>query len=380
MKTIKVIESILLVFTLVTAFHLPGFADELIVTETGNVGIGTTTPSTKLSLGTPVQSRELSLHDSTSDWYGFGIQSYQLRLQVGNTNARFSFLAGDSNEVMTIKGNGNVGIGTSNPRVTVDVPNNLDVQGGLYLGRTGAYNGTINTDDSLFINIDANNDQVNSRFQIGTNSPNSTGGATPLLTVIDNGNVGIGTTTPQRKLEVTGSAKISDKIGTFGFDPNSGYPYLWGGGVHTWDVYAEGSVGVGTSGSLTAYMSRDGAISAVRYNTTSDARYKEDIKTLDGSLEKISLLRGVTYNWADKSRGKDRQVGVIAQEVEQVFPELVSTNEQGFKSVEYSKLVAPLIEAVKELKAQNDQLASENQSLKSSLNDIMARLDALEKK
>jgi hypothetical protein len=87
----------------------------------GNVGLGISNPSTKLSFGTSVQSKLLSLYDDPNDWYGLGIQGYQMRLQVGTANARFSFYAGDNAELMTIKGNGNVGIGTTSPNQKLTV-------------------------------------------------------------------------------------------------------------------------------------------------------------------------------------------------------------------------------------------------------------------
>jgi hypothetical protein len=87
----------------------------------GNVGLGVSSPSTKLSFGASVQARLLSLYDQPTDWYGFGIQGYQMRLQVGTANARFSFFAGDNSEVMTVQGSGNVGIGTTSPNQKLTV-------------------------------------------------------------------------------------------------------------------------------------------------------------------------------------------------------------------------------------------------------------------
>jgi hypothetical protein len=111
---------------------------------------------------------------------------------------------------------------------------------------------------------------------------------------------------------------------------------------------------------------------------SSDQRWKKDIKTLDNSLSKIAALRGVSYQWRqdefpDKNFSKGAQIGVIAQEIEQIFPELVSEDDQGYKSVSYASLVAPLIEAVKALKQQNE-------SQQAAIDDLAARLDALENK
>ena len=82
---------------------------------------------------------------------------------------------------------------------------------------------------------------------------------------------------------------------------------------------------------------------------TSDARLKKDILTIPDALTRIMQLRGVGFRWMDqeKDAAMGPQLGVIAQEVEAVFPEAVLQNKEGFKAVAYSKLVAPLIEAVK---------------------------------
>ncbi|OXL37723.1 hypothetical protein CA284_19790 [Enterobacter mori] len=76
----------------------------------------------------------------------------------------------------------------------------------------------------------------------------------------------------------------------------------------------------------------------------SDESLKEDIRPLEGSLDKILKLEGVSYTWKEN---KSQDVGLIAQNVEKVYPELVKT-EGGKKQVDYQKLVAPLIEAVRE--------------------------------
>ena len=93
---------------------------------------------------------------------------------------------------------------------------------------------------------------------------------------------------------------------------------------------------------------------------TSDESLKQNIRPLDDALERISQLTGVAYDWRDDVREAEvypgPQIGVLGQEVEAVFPELVSTDSRGYKYVRYQKLVAPLIEAVKELKAQNEAL------------------------
>jgi len=89
----------------------------------------------------------------------------------------------------------------------------------------------------------------------------------------------------------------------------------------------------------------------------SDARLKSDIKTIEGGLEKVLQLRGVTYIRDDNKDG-GQQIGVIAQEVEEIIPQVVKTadDEMGTKSVDYGRITAVLIESIKELKAEIDEL------------------------
>jgi hypothetical protein len=88
-------------------------------------------------------------------------------------------------------------------------------------------------------------------------------------------------------------------------------------------------------------------------NSVSDVRTKENIETVENGLDLVSQLRGVWYN---KIGEEDRKVGVIAQEVEEVLPEVVHTDTEGMKAVDYGKMVGVLIEAIKELKQEIDEL------------------------
>ena len=83
----------------------------------------------------------------------------------------------------------------------------------------------------------------------------------------------------------------------------------------------------------------------------SDRRWKENIVKIDSALEKISLLEGVTYNWKDREeKGEERQIGLIAQDVEKAFPEAVKKDNEGYMSLNYDGLVGALVEGIKELK------------------------------
>jgi hypothetical protein len=87
--------------------------------------------------------------------------------------------------------------------------------------------------------------------------------------------------------------------------------------------------------------------------SVSDVRVKENVATIDSALNKVSNLRGVYYN---KIGETERKLGVIAQEVEAIIPEVVNSDSEGMKSVAYANMVGLLIEAIKELKAEIDMM------------------------
>lgn len=89
------------------------------------------------------------------------------------------------------------------------------------------------------------------------------------------------------------------------------------------------------------------------FNSTSDCRCKDNITTVDNAYCKIGSIRGVNYNWKDSGK---YTLGVIAQEVEEAFPELVTTDEDGFKAVNYNGLVGVLVETVKCLQGKVEEL------------------------
>jgi hypothetical protein len=87
--------------------------------------------------------------------------------------------------------------------------------------------------------------------------------------------------------------------------------------------------------------------------TPSDERLKENIHTITDPIAKVCALRGVSY---DLIKDQKKQIGVIAQEVEQVIPEVVADIPDGYKGVHYGNLVGLLIEAIKEQQKQIDEL------------------------
>lgn len=98
----------------------------------------------------------------------------------------------------------------------------------------------------------------------------------------------------------------------------------------------------------------DTRVETSRLQGVSDMRLKKDIKKIENATEKLNKINGYTYTWRDKKDfpgqavGEGKDIGVIAQEMEKVFPETVLTNEHGYKSVNYNALIPVLIEALKE--------------------------------
>ncbi len=143
--------------------------------------------------------------------------------------------------------------------------------------------------------------------------------------------------------------------------PNGSYVYLWGDG----------------HGDFTSF------VSATSFNQTSDKRFKKDVNKIQGALEKLEKLNGYTYFWNREAKSvkgindDSEQIGVLAQEIEAVFPQLVNTDKEGYKSVNYGAMTAILIEAVKELNAEITMLKSENKVLKAEASNAKVLEDRL---
>jgi hypothetical protein len=137
-----------------------------------------------------------------------------------------------------------------------------------------------------------------------------------------------------------------------------------GGGTTYWtqsgtDLYPNDNnwnVGIGMS-SPTYKLHVGGRIKTNAVNESSDKRLKTDIHAIDNALDKVLKMNGVTYEWRisefpEMGFDEGLQYGLIAQELEQIVPELVGTDNEGWKSIEYSHLVPLLIEALKEQQSQ----------------------------
>lgn len=124
-------------------------------------------------------------------------------------------------------------------------------------------------------------------------------------------------------------------------------------------------------------IDKDGNVTAKKFNESSDMRLKTNINTMTGALDNVLKLRGVTFNWKESSNNR-LQYGFIAQEMEKVFPDLVGTDSNGFKTINYSGVIPVLTEAIKTQQEEIESLKSENEQLKSTLEQLLKRVEALE--
>jgi hypothetical protein len=208
-------------------------------------------------------------------------------------------------------------------------------------------------------------------------------------TSVDDPKIGIGTDTPSEPLVIgnnlayypgnmlvvgnntpdsyAGLALGEDEDNRFYmcYDNSNDYVYMGSkiGGVYYSNnlVLRTGKVGIGiNSPSEELHVVGDICYTGT-IGTCSDRRYKKNIAPIPGALEKISRLRGVKFNWNQDGFPENRfsdeeQVGLIAQEVMEVFPQVVSQDDNGYYNIDYTKFAPLLINAVKELKAENEEL------------------------
>ncbi|ACT94555.1 tail fiber domain-containing protein [Dyadobacter fermentans] len=217
-------------------------------------------------------------------------------------------------------------------------------------------------------------------FQIGNGT--AFNNLSNAFTVLRNGYVGIGNESimPSHILDVGGRARMRhngstagiyfdnsqhNSVGFVGMSGDNSIGFYIG---NDWKLQVYGNGGTLINGNLGV----NGIISE-----SSDRRLKRDFSPLSTSFEKLSKLEGYHYYWKDKERDQSLQTGLIAQDVETLFPELVKTDAKGFKSLNYTGLIPHLIESVKTLAALNAKLGSENAGIKSENVAIQALLAAL---
>ena len=177
----------------------------------------------------------------------------------------------------------------------------------------------------------------------------NTGGATNGL-IVQYGNTGFASTSPSARVSITGAGTGTGRAFAISNSSNA----------EKFVVLDNGTVAINKV--IPAYtLDVNGTVGATAYYYTSDRNLKTRIQPISGALESILRLEGVSFTW---KRDGTKSLGLIAQDVEQVYPELVHEAEDGTKSVKYGNLVAPLIEAVKEQQQQIDALKAEIEAFK----------------
>jgi hypothetical protein len=147
------------------------------------------------------------------------------------------------------------------------------------------------------------------------------------------------------------------------------------GPVHAMVIKESGNVGIGTSTPAEKLQVNGNICYTGSIASCSDARYKREVATIPNSLDKVTQMRGVHYKWKqDEFPELDfddkAHLGFIAQDVEALFPEMVLTDDNGYKSVDYSRLTPVLVEAIKE---QQQMLTSQQ----AELDELRAMIEML---
>ena len=295
------------------------------VLKNGNIGIGTSAPGYLLNFPNALGDK-ISLWGNSGAHYGFGIQSNALQIHTDVVNSDVVFGHGSSaslTETMRVKGNGRVGIGTNSPAFKLDVADRIRIRTGSGGETAGLWlNKADNTAVVSFIGMYSDS-------YVGIYS--ELGASWNFLMNLYNGNIGIGIT-PTQKLHVSGN------------------------GLFTGTVTASCGVLV-----------------------CSDIRYKTNIRPLSNSLSNVLALRGIYYDWnkevfPEKHFDDRSQIGFAAQDLEKIYPEMVHTDEEGFKTVDYSRLTPVLVEAIKEqqvmINTQDEKINTQSELLRSQQKQI----------
>ena len=308
----------------------------------------------------------------------------------GSVNSRSS--------AFTILKNGNVGVGTVTPALNsggigLQVLNNSFTQMKLQSGTSSAGLEFVSGSGKKY---ELQADYYGSFF-LYDRSVNQY-----RLIVNSSGYLGIGNPSPSRPLSfpATYEKKVSfypGVTGDYGIATSLNDLRIYADNANArisfgFDNYANGFTSrayVTGSGSVALVVQGSLNVNGAMYN--SDLRFKKNIQPIQNALDIIMALRGVTYQmrsqeFPDRNFRPGTAIGLIAQEVEAVLPELVSTDEKGYKSVDYAKLVPVLIESIK---SQKDQLAmqevqvkkqmEQNQKQQDKINELQQRLLELEK-
>jgi len=317
-----------------TFFAIRGDDDGGGTSTRGYVGIGTVSPTQLLNV----------VNDTTGAWTAkFTNNTNNVYLSVNDANNYGIYVSGESKNYFSSK----IGIGTTSPGYK------LDVNGNIRSSTVTVYDGMGGTETGIGASSAGGNLRL---YTGGTNKITVSNTAQSLILY---GN----STTGSNYIQLNDSAGTSQGYVGYGSSGNNIF-YFVQFKAAPFNFYLDGAVrgAISTAGTLT--MQGD----VIAYGSPSDRRLKENIKPIESALDKVSKLQGVTFDWKEKEKEYDQfgkpkklqewknDIGFIAQDVEKVIPELVRENEDGMLSMRHQGIAPILLEAIKELKQEIEEL------------------------
>ncbi|MDG0815493.1 tail fiber domain-containing protein [Bdellovibrio svalbardensis] len=288
--------------------------EKMRIDSTGNVGIGTTAPANTLSVTGSTATSQVRIANSTYGGY-LTVASASNSL-IGSGGAKWS---------------GSTWI----PESTSASAINVGTGGISFYSNNGLTIGTAYTPTQRM--------NINNSGQVAIGSSTGSAWSTSQLTIGDYSSSAaiVALRRPSSSANLDFYVPYADSDG----GGNFGYGYQTSSGMfRLWDSVAGARMNF-TNSSGNMWI-------AGTYSNGSDRRFKKDIHVIPDALNKVLQLEGVTYHWKPSvNPDKSEQIGVIAQDIEKVFPQAVKTDADGYKSVTYGNLVSPLINAIKEFYA-----------------------------
>ena len=349
-----------------TAGNAISFTQAMTLDASGFLGIGNTTPRGRLSVGADLNngatdaSTGINLKQtSTTAATGIYIErsgerkGYYIYLGSGNDGLGFQRNnAGTKSDVMTLDRDGNVGIGTNSIDYASSGRTVVHVEGSdgalLALEDTGAKSYIFQTGNDLLLEVD----NASGNMIFGTNN------STERARITSGGDLLVGTTTTSGRLTVSSDVSSTTRVALFASTYSGGdsdYEAIgavkYANSTATSNIFQRFFINQGAGGS--GQINANGASQAA-FGTYSDSRLKENIIDLPSQLAKIMALRPVEFDYIE-SEGGGHQIGFIAQNVQDIYPDLVSEDQRGMLTLtDLNKNDARLIKAIQELKAELD--------------------------